>query len=213
MPGGPYAHPLQADGNPRRSCFRGVCTWVHNGLITLRYVAFLARPEGFEQAQSHIALRRILLRYERHLLSQDGEIERPVDEQEDLADLASPRQVGEEQPGGKSKAKQRLHALDRDDKALQPEGSTHPLDEQAFVLTPYGSLCRVDTHCDKAQERIQIEATQGTGMAAHTQVTLRQKGLRCQWQTHAERHCQCRQRRARRIKPGNPCCGQDKFED
>ena len=118
VPGCPYAHPLQSDGDARRSCCLGGCTWVHNGLILLLYIAFLARPERFEQAQSHIALRRILLPYERHLLAQDGEIERPVDEQEDLADLASPLQVGEEQPGDKPKSNQRLHALDRDDNAL-----------------------------------------------------------------------------------------------
>ena len=106
-----------------------------------------------------------------------------------------------------------MHALHHDDRALQPEAGARPLDEQALVLAPDGPLRPVGTHRDKAQERIEIEAAQGAGVAADAQVALREEGLCDQRQTDGERRCQDRERRARRIEPGNPHGRQGKLED
>jgi hypothetical protein len=66
-----------------------------------------------------------------------------------------------------------LYALDHNYSALPLEAGVRPLDEQALVLAPDGSLRSVSTHRNEAQECIEIEAAQGAGVIADAKIVLR----------------------------------------
>jgi hypothetical protein len=82
-----------------------------------------------------------------------------------------------------------LHALDHDHRALPSEAGVRPLDEQALVLAPDGSLRSVGAHRDKAQERIEIEAAQGARVVADAKVVLREEGLCEEREADGNRRC------------------------
>src|SRR5688572_10835361 len=81
VPGRAYTYSLHADGDTPRGFFLGADERRSKGLANHLNVALLPSPEGFEQAQSHVVLARVLPHYKRYLLSKDGEIEGPVDKE------------------------------------------------------------------------------------------------------------------------------------
>ena len=166
-------------------------------------MGLLGGAEGFQEAEGHVAKRRVLPGQERHLLAEDRQVQGPVDEEQHATAVAGPRQVAEQQPGGQGESDERLHPLDPHDDALQPEAGARPLDEQALVLAANGPLCRMGAHRDQAEEGVEVEAAQGGDMAADAEVALLEERLSQQRQANRERGGQHGERRARRIEPGD----------
>src|SRR5438034_11343958 len=90
-----HAHPLECDGNSSRRFAAGDYGSAH-GLPGLLLFGFIAGPERFEEAEGDIALGWVLAGDERDLLSEDRQVQRPVDKQQHTASLASARKVIEQ---------------------------------------------------------------------------------------------------------------------
>ena len=183
-----------------------------NGGTGCLWGGLFGRPQGFQEAEGHIAMGGVLPGHERHLLAENREVQGPVDEEQHATAFAGPRQVAEQQPGGEGEPEEGLHPLHAHNDALQPEAGTRPLGEQALVLASNGPLRRMGPHRDQPEEGVEVEAAQGAHMAADAEVPLLEEGLGQQRHANRERGCQPGERRTRRIEPGDPHRRQDELE-
>ena len=174
-------------------------------------VGLFGGPQGFQEAEGHIAMGGVLPSHERHLLAEDREVQGPVDEEQHATAFAGPREIAEQQPGGKGEPEEGLHPLDAHDDALQPEAGARPLGEQALVLAANSPLRGMGPHRHQPEERVEIEAAQGAHMAADAEVPCLEEGLGQQRHAHGQRGAQPGERRARRIEPGDPDRRQDEL--
>jgi hypothetical protein len=156
------AYPFQHNGHPcGRRCHRSAYI-----LRVLRERGFFQGAERFEEAQGDIPMPRILAHQQGHFLPKNGQVERPVDQQQHPTGLPPMPQVVEEEPGHQSKAQQRLHAFGHHHGALQAETSVCPLHQEAFVLAAYGALGPVRAHRHQAQQGVKREATERADVGA-----------------------------------------------
>jgi hypothetical protein len=177
MPGCVYAHSFQGDSDTLRLVGVSGCNRRSKRRAGLVSLSLLGSPQGFKQAESHVAMGRVLPREKCDFLPQGGQFKDPIDEQQHTANLTSPRKVVEQQPGGKPKSYKRLHPFDGNYRPLQPQTRTCPFTEEIVMRTPYGPFCSVGTYRNQAQERIKVEAAECPRMAANAEVPLRDKRL------------------------------------
>src|SRR5712692_1884357 len=78
----------------------------------------------------------------------------------------------QQQPGRETKSRDQLHRLDPHGGALQAETSASPFEQQVSVLAPDGALRAVCANGNHAEQRVQIEPGQRTGVTADSQVAL-----------------------------------------
>ena len=146
--------------------------------------AVLEGAERFEEAQGDVAMPGVLADQQGHLLAEDGQVERPVGQQQHPAGLAAARQVAEEEPGRQAKAQQGLHAFDHHHGALQTEAGARPLHQEALVLAPHGALGPVRAHGHQPEQGVEVEAAERPNVGADAQVTLGEQGLDGERQAH-----------------------------
>ena len=144
---------------------------------TVHGFGFLERAERLEETQREVALGRVLPRDLRDLLSEQRNVERPVGEEERTAALVPELRAREEQPRREPESGDELHGAGGDGRSQQSAARMGPFDEQRLLLAGERALGAVRLDRNQAEERVEIEAGERSGVRPLAQVALSQPRL------------------------------------